>query len=271
MEQQVRIALKSTSCGRREKTNNEEIFCSCTTTVKAAANARRESKKIPLHTQRDNKRRFIHLFLVLAKCPSHSARRESKSRSWSTKSRSKLEEHSGRIEISNATQGFVLIRNATTTTAIEEQNRFDDSFFLCTRSSNPNDLLLFSSAKEGLLQLPHENGWPTRKQIVRVFRAIVATSQVIVGKGTHAGPGLGEGAEQPNVHEHDTIYARIKPFILALILTHGPIRLPGGENFCGHQQYKQAVENKPKKKKKKNQRPSRSFPYFKSWTNQVAE
>jgi hypothetical protein len=26
MEQQVRIALESTSCGRREKTNNEEIF-----------------------------------------------------------------------------------------------------------------------------------------------------------------------------------------------------------------------------------------------------
>jgi hypothetical protein len=134
MEQQVRIGLKSTSCGRREKTNNEEIFCSCTTTdSQSCSNARRESKKIPLHTQRDNKRRFIHLFLVLAKCPSHSARRESKSSSWSTKSRSKLEEHTGRTKISNATQGFVLIRNATTTTAttaaIQEQNRFDDSFF----------------------------------------------------------------------------------------------------------------------------------------------
>jgi hypothetical protein len=114
-------------------------------------NGRRESKKIPLHTQRDNKRRFIHLFLVLAKCPSHSAKRESKSGSWSTKSRSKLEEHSGRRKISNATQGFVLIRNATTTTtttAIQEQNIFDDSFFLCTRSSNPNDLLLFSSLQQ---------------------------------------------------------------------------------------------------------------------------
>ncbi len=77
----------------------------------SCSNARRESKKIPLHTQRDNKRRFIHLFLVLAKCPSHSARRESKSSSWSTKSRPKLEEHSGRIKISNTTQGFVLIRN----------------------------------------------------------------------------------------------------------------------------------------------------------------
>jgi hypothetical protein len=55
MEQQVRIALEFTSCGRREKTNNEEIFCS--------------------------------------------------------KSRPKLEEHSGRIKISNTTQGFVLIRN----------------------------------------------------------------------------------------------------------------------------------------------------------------
>jgi len=99
----------------------------------SCSNARRESKKNPLHTQRDNKRRFIQLFSVLAKCPSHSARRESKSSSWSTKSRSKLEEHSGLIKISNATQrnatqGFVLIRNATTT-AIQEQNRFDDSFF----------------------------------------------------------------------------------------------------------------------------------------------
>ncbi len=89
------------------------------------------------------------------------------------------------------------------------------SFFLCTRSSNPNDLLLllFSSAKESLLQLPYENGWPTRKEIVRIFRALVATSQVIVGKGTHAGPGLGEAAKQPNVHKHDTIYARIKPLL----------------------------------------------------------
>ncbi len=95
-----------------------------------------------------------------------------------------------------------------------------------------------------LLQLPHENGWPTRKQIVRIFRAIVALRQVIVGKGTHAGPGLGEGANQPNVHKHETIYARIKPFFLALILTHGPIRLPSGENFCGHQQYKQAGKHK---------------------------
>jgi len=71
---------------------------------------------------------------------------------------------------------------------------------------------------------------------------------VIVGKGTHAGPGLGESAKQPNVHKHDTIYARIKPFFLALILTHGPIRLSGGENFCGHQQHKQGGGEPPKKK-----------------------
>jgi hypothetical protein len=52
MEQQVRIALKSTSCGRREKTNNEEIFCSCTTTVKAAATPEENPKKIP-YTRRE--------------------------------------------------------------------------------------------------------------------------------------------------------------------------------------------------------------------------
>jgi hypothetical protein len=92
------------------------------------------------------------------------------------------------------------------------------------------------------------------------FPSDCCTSQVIVGKGTHAGPGLGEGANQPNVHKHDTIYARIKPFFLALILTHGPIRFPGGENFCGHQQYKQAGENKPQKNQK--QRPQPFFPLF---------
>jgi hypothetical protein len=77
------------------------------------------------------------------------------------------------------------------------------------------------------------------------FPSDCCTSQVTVGKGTHAGPVLGEGEKQPNVDKHDTIYARIKPFFLALILSHGPIRLPGRENFCGHQQYKEAGENKP--------------------------
>jgi hypothetical protein len=61
MEQQVRRALKSTSCGRREKTNNEEIFCSCTTTVKAASTAEENPKKFP-YTRREitNEDLFIY-------------------------------------------------------------------------------------------------------------------------------------------------------------------------------------------------------------------
>lgn len=94
----------------------------------SCSNARRESQKnCPTHAERDNKRRFIHLFLVLAKCPSHSARRESKSSSWSTKSRSKLEEHSGSIKIRFRPNPQRNSNNNSNT--IQEQNRFDDSFF----------------------------------------------------------------------------------------------------------------------------------------------
>ncbi len=84
---------------QRENKQRRNLFVPAQQQSKLQQRQKRIPKKLP-YTRREitNEDLFIY-FLVLAKCPSHSARRESKSSSWSTKSRSKLEEHSGSIKI----------------------------------------------------------------------------------------------------------------------------------------------------------------------------